>query len=82
MLTRDSTELTDPRVVPSLADRWSHHTGGTHFKVVPSHWRATINVDSSKTFLIATSTRRVVGHRLMAPAKCWSASRTTSADLP
>jgi hypothetical protein len=30
MLTRDSTELTDPRVVPSLADRWSHHTGGTH----------------------------------------------------
>ena len=41
MLTRDSTELTDPRVVPSLADRWSHHTGGTHFKVVPSHWRAT-----------------------------------------
>ena len=41
MLTRDSTELTDPRVVPSLADRWSHHTGGPHFKVVPSHWRAT-----------------------------------------
>ena len=41
MLTRHSTELTDPGVVPSLADRWSHHTGGTHFKVVPSHWRAT-----------------------------------------
>jgi hypothetical protein len=30
MLTRHSTELTDPEVVPSLADRWSHHTGGTH----------------------------------------------------
>lgn len=43
MLTRDSTELTDPPgVVPSLADRWSHHTGGTHIKVVPCHWRATI----------------------------------------
>jgi len=41
MITRDSTELTDPEVVPSLADRWSHHTGGTHFKVVPCHWRAT-----------------------------------------
>ena len=41
MLTRHSTELTDPGVVPSLADRWSHHTGGTHFKVVPCHWRAT-----------------------------------------
>ncbi len=41
MLTRDSTELTDPGVVPSLADRWSHHTGGTHLKVVPCHWRAT-----------------------------------------
>ena len=43
MLTRDSTELTDPGVVPSLADRWSHHTGGTHLKVVPCHWRATTN---------------------------------------
>jgi hypothetical protein len=32
MLTRDSTELTDPGVVPSLAERWSHHTGGTHIK--------------------------------------------------
>ena len=32
MLTRDSTELTDPQVVPSLADRWSRHTGGTHIK--------------------------------------------------
>jgi hypothetical protein len=41
MLTRDSTELTDPGVVPSLAHRWSHHTGGTHLKVVPCHWRAT-----------------------------------------
>ena len=41
MLTRDSTELTDPRVVPSLADKWSHHTGGTHIKVVPCRWRAT-----------------------------------------
>lgn len=41
MLTRNSTELTDPGVVPSLADRWSHHTGGTHLKVVPCHWRAT-----------------------------------------
>jgi hypothetical protein len=41
MLTRHSTELTDPEVVPSLADRWSHHTGGTHLKVVPCHWRAT-----------------------------------------
>lgn len=41
MLTRNSTEQTDPRVVPSLADRWSHHTGGTHLKVVPCHWRAT-----------------------------------------
>ena len=47
MLTRDSTELTDPRVVPSLADRWSHHTGGTHFKVVPSHWRATDDHESN-----------------------------------
>ena len=35
MLTRDSTELADPQVVPSLADRWSHHTGGTLTKVVP-----------------------------------------------
>lgn len=41
MLTHDSTELTDPGVVPSLADRWSHHTGGTHLNVVPCHWRAT-----------------------------------------
>ena len=41
MFTRDSTELADPEVVPSLADRWSHHTGGTHFKVVPCNWRAT-----------------------------------------
>jgi hypothetical protein len=41
MLTRHSTELTDPGVVPSLADKWSHHTGGTHLKVVPCHWRAT-----------------------------------------
>ena len=41
MFTRDSTELTDPQVVPSLADKWSHHTGGTHIKVVPCHWRAT-----------------------------------------
>ena len=41
MLTRDSTELTDPQVVPSLADRWSHHTGGTHIKVAPCHCRAT-----------------------------------------
>jgi len=32
MLTRDSTELTDPGVVPSLAEGWSHHTGGTHIK--------------------------------------------------
>ena len=44
IFTRDSTELTDPKVVPSLADRWSHHTGGTHFKVVPCHWRATVLV--------------------------------------
>ena len=35
MFTRDSTELTDPQVVPSLADKWSHHTGGTHIKVAP-----------------------------------------------
>jgi len=46
MLTRDSTELADPRVVPSLADRWSHHTGETHIKVVPCHWRATSFEDS------------------------------------
>jgi hypothetical protein len=45
MLTRNSTELTDPGVVPSLADRWSHHTGGTHIKVVPCHWRATTPKD-------------------------------------
>jgi hypothetical protein len=43
MLTHDSTELTDPGVVPSLADRWSHHTDGTHLKVVPCHWRATLD---------------------------------------
>ena len=42
MLTRHSTELADPGVVPSLADRWSHHTGGTGFKVVLCHWRATL----------------------------------------
>ena len=47
MFTRDSTELTDPEVVPSLADGWSHHTGGTHFKVVPCHWRATVELDDS-----------------------------------
>ena len=41
MLTRHGTERTDPQVVPSLADRWSHHTGGTSIKVVPCHWRAT-----------------------------------------
>lgn len=41
MLTRDSTEQTDPRVVPSLAGRRSHHAGGTHIKVVPRRWRAT-----------------------------------------
>ena len=41
MLTRDSTEPADPRVVPSLAQEvvpqlaqeWSHHTGGT-----PTKW--------------------------------------------
>jgi hypothetical protein len=33
--------LSDPGVVPSLAHQWSHHTGGTNLKVVPSHWRAT-----------------------------------------
>jgi hypothetical protein len=32
-----------PRVVPSLAERWSHHPGGTHLKVVPCHWRATVS---------------------------------------
>ena len=41
MLTHHSTELTDPGVVPSLADRWSHHTGETNLKMVPCHWRAT-----------------------------------------
>ena len=49
MLTRDNTELADPgsspitidRVVPSLANRWSHHTGGTTTQVVPCRWRAT-----------------------------------------
>ena len=35
MLTRHSTELTDPEVVPSLAHRWSHPTGGTHLKSGP-----------------------------------------------
>ena len=35
MFTRDSTELTDPEVVPSLADRWSHHTDGTLTNLVP-----------------------------------------------
>ena len=44
ILNRNSTELTDPELVPSLADRWSHHTGGTHIKVVPFHWRATTNL--------------------------------------
>lgn len=44
MLTRHSTELADPGVVPSLADRWSHHTGGNHIKVVPCHWRATRHI--------------------------------------
>jgi hypothetical protein len=42
MLTRHSTDLADPGVVPSLADRWSHHTGGTRIKVVPCRWRATV----------------------------------------
>ena len=42
MLTHHSTELTDPGVVPSLADRWSHHTGETNLKMVPCHWRATL----------------------------------------
>jgi hypothetical protein len=28
-------------VVPLLANPWSHATGETHFKVVPSRWRAT-----------------------------------------
>ena len=32
MLTRDSTDLTDPGMVPSLADRWPHHTGGTRLR--------------------------------------------------
>lgn len=49
MLTRNSTELTDPGVVPSLADRWSHHTGGTHLKVVPCHWRATLHEPTRRT---------------------------------
>jgi len=53
MLTHDSTELTDPGVVPSLAHRWSHHTGGTHLKVVPCHWRATIGRDGLSTRLHA-----------------------------
>ena len=48
MLTHDSTELTDPGVVPSLADWWSHHTGGTHLKVVPCHWRATRTIPSDE----------------------------------
>jgi hypothetical protein len=29
-------------VVPSLADGWSHTPGGTHLKVVPCCWRATL----------------------------------------
>src|SRR5690606_36762899 len=30
-----------PEVVPSLAERWSHPSGGTQLKVVPCSWRAT-----------------------------------------
>ena len=30
------------KVVPSLALRWSHATGATQLKVVPSSWRATV----------------------------------------
>lgn len=42
MLTHQQHRTDGPRVVPSLADRWSHHTGGTRLKVVPCHWRATV----------------------------------------
>src|SRR5690606_37532887 len=31
----------DPRVVPSLAKRWSHAPGETHLTAVPCRWRAT-----------------------------------------
>lgn len=36
------TPVDPDQVVPSLAEGWSHPTGGTHLKVVPSHWRATL----------------------------------------
>lgn len=39
--TGNGTAAGGPRVVPSLADRWSHAPGGTHLKVVPRSWRAT-----------------------------------------
>ena len=40
--TGSGAATSGPRVVPSLAKRWSHTTGGTHLQVVPCHWRATV----------------------------------------
>ena len=64
MFTRDSTELTDPEMVPPLADRWSHHTGGTHIKVVPSHWRATCRLLRTRDDQPCTSIRRLMRARV------------------
>ena len=69
MLTRDSTELTDPGVVPSLADRWSHHTGGTQLKVVPCHWRATRQSDPTEQTSVESQT-------VLNGARCVSTARS------
>ncbi len=43
--TGNSTAAGGPcEVVPSLAKQWSHPPGGTHLKVVPCSWRATLSV--------------------------------------
>ena len=52
MLTRDSTELTDPG--------WSHHTGGTRIKVVPCDWRATAGENSMVSASAAIARWRLV----------------------
>lgn len=64
MLTHDSTELTDPGAVPSLADRWSHHTGGTLLKVVPSCWRATRRRLPEENFSLTSRWAQAWPHRM------------------
>src|SRR5206468_6859123 len=61
--TLSDTSTGGPRVVPSLAEGWSHARGGTTSQVVPCPWRAT-----PRSIETETTTRLrlgAAGHRLV-----------------